>query len=286
MADKTHKISLSFLVDKLNKQFGGTAGNIAYNLKLLGIDPFILSAAGNDFSQYDDFLKENLIETKYIKRVTDEITGSYFVVTDMEDNQIGSFYVGATKHAQDLDIPKKLSEFAIISATTPDAMRKAVAQSIDQHIKFMYDPAFQIGSLSREDLKAGIDACQIFIGNDYEIALVERKFNIDHQELVNMVPILITTLGASGSIVEAENKKIEIKPAMVSEVLDPTGAGDAFRGGFMAGYFRGFDLRTCGQMGSVSAAYTVEKYGTMTHDYAPNEFLTRYNQNYSNNLNL
>jgi len=114
MADKTHKISLSFLVDKLNKQFGGTAGNIAYNLKLLGIDPFILSAAGNDFSQYDDFLKENLIETKYIKRVTDEITGSYFVVTDMEDNQIGSFYVGATKHAQDLDIPKKLSEFAII----------------------------------------------------------------------------------------------------------------------------------------------------------------------------
>lgn len=286
MMDKTHKISLSFLVDKLNKQFGGTAGNIAYSLKLLGVDPFILSAAGNDFSPYEEFLKTNLMETKYIKQLSDVVTGSYFVVTDQEDNQIGSFYSGATKYAHDLDIPDKLSEFVIISSTTPEAMRKAVKQCLETKTKYLYDPAFQIGSLSEEDLKTGIVGCQIFIGNDYEIALVEKKFNIDHQSLVSMVPILITTLGAGGSTIETREEKIEIKPALATEVLDPTGAGDAFRGGFMAGYLRGYDLKTCGQIGSITAVYTVERYGTMTHKFTQNEFLSRYKQNYSESLNL
>ncbi len=286
MMDKTHKISLSFLVDKLNKQFGGTAGNIAYSLKLLGVDPFILSSAGNDFGPYEEFLKKNLMETKYIKQVTDVVTGSYFVVTDQEDNQIGSFYGGAIKYAHELDIPDNLSDFVIISSTTPEAMNKAVNQCIQRKIKFMYDPAFQIGGLSIDDLKAGIAGCQIFIGNDYEIALVEKKFNIDHRTLVGMVQILITTLGASGSIIETKDEKIDIKPAKATEVLDPTGAGDAFRGGFMAGYLRGYDLKTCGQMGSIAAVYTVERYGTMTHKITQDEFLSRYKQNYSVALNL
>ena len=286
MMDKTHKISLSFLVDKLNKQFGGTAGNIAYSLKLLGVDPFILSSAGNDFGPYEEFLKKNLMETKYIKQVTDVVTGSYFVVTDQEDNQIGSFYGGAIKYAHELDIPDNLSDFVIISSTTPEAMNKAVNQCIQRKIKFMYDPAFQIGGLSIDDLKAGIAGCQIFIGNDYEIALVEKKFNIDHRTLVGMVQILITTLGASGSIIETKDEKIDIKPAKATEILDPTGAGDAFRGGFMAGYLRGYDLKTCGQMGSIAAVYTVERYGTMTHKITQDEFLSRYKQNYSVALNL
>ncbi len=286
MMDKTHKISLSFLVDKLNKQFGGTAGNIAYTLKLLGVEPYILSAAGNDFEPYERFLIENKMETKYIKQVVDVVTGSYFVVTDQEDNQIGSFYGGALKYAHELDVPENISEFVIISSTTPEAMRKAVDQCIKRKIKYMYDPAFQIGGLPIEDLRAGIDGCQIFIGNDYEIALVEKKFNIDHQALVSMGPILITTLGASGSTIETKDEKIEIKPALATEVLDPTGAGDAFRGGFMAGYLRGYDLKTCGQMGSIAAVYTVEKYGTITHKFTQDEFLSKYKQNYSVALNL
>lgn len=286
MMDKTHKISLSFLVDKLNKQFGGTAGNIAYSLKLLGIEPFILSSAGHDFGPYNEFLKNNLMETKYIKQVSDVVTGSYFVVTDQEDNQIGSFYGGATKYAHELDIPENLSQFVIVSSTTAEAMKMAVDQCIERKIKFMYDPAFQIGGLPVEDLKHGIENCQIFIGNDYEIALVEKKLNIEHEALIKMMPILITTLGASGSVIENKEQRIEIKPAKADLVLDPTGAGDAFRGGFMAGYLRGYDLQTCGQMGSIAAVYTVEKYGTMTHKFTKDEFISRYKQNYLAILNL
>lgn len=286
MPDKTHKISLSFLVDKLNKQFGGTAGNIAYSLKLLGIEPFILSVAGNDFTEYKRFFINKKIPTKYIKEYRDVTTGSYFVVTDQDDNQIGSFYSGATKYAQNLSVPVGISDFVIISATAPEAMKKAVLECKQNKQKYLYDPAFQVGSLSEKELLEGISDAEIFIGNDYEITLVEKKLGVSHADLRKMVPVLITTLGGNGSLIETKKNKIEIKPAIPSEVLDPTGAGDAFRGGFVAGYLRGFDLKTCGQMGSVASVYTVEKYGTITHSYTKQGFISRYFENFAQRLVL
>ena len=153
-------------------------------------------------------------------------------------------------------------------------------------LPYLYDPAFQIGNFTKEELIDGISHAQILIGNDYEIALIEEKLGLSHEELILMVPILITTLGSKGSIIEKRNDAMHIKPAKPHNTSDPTGAGDAFRSGFLAGYLRGFDLQICGQMGSVAAVYTVEKYGTQTHEYTVPEFAERYKENYGSILKL
>lgn len=288
MPDKIHKISLSFLVDKLEKQMGGTAGNIAYTLNLLGIAPIILAPAGNDFGPYRHYLSQMKISTEYIKIHNDVATGSYFVVTDQDDNQIGSFYAGATRYASQLRISgiKPKPTFAVLAPTDPLAML-SYAKDCQQHkIPYLFDPAFQIESFSKANLLDSISHAQIFIGNDYEISLVEKKLGVTHTKLTKLVPVLVTTLGAKGSLIESGGEGIVIKPANPQNVSDPTGAGDAFRGGFIAGLLRGLDFQTCGQIGSVAAVYTVEKYGTMTHKYSLNEFITRYKRNFDKKLVL
>jgi len=288
MPDKIHKISLSFLVDTLSKQMGGTAGNIAYSLNLLNTHPIILASAGNDFEPYLKFLQHNKISTTYIKIYEDVTTGSYFVVTDQDDNQIGSFYTGALKYAPRLRIAtiKPLPGFAILAPNDPKAMLSFASECQESNIPYLFDPAFQIENINKSGLHKAISRSQIFIGNDYEISLTEKILSLTHVQLTGMVPILITTLGAQGSIIEYSEKKIVIKPAKPKNISDPTGAGDAFRSGFVAGYMRGFDLKTCGQMGSVAAVYTVEKYGTMTHKYLLKEFVARYQKNFDQKLVL
>lgn len=288
MPDKIHKISLSFLVDKLDKQMGGTAGNIAYTLNLLGIAPTILAPAGNDFGPYKHHLSQKKISTKHIKIYNDVTTGSYFVVTDQDDNQIGSFYTGATRYASQLRISgiKPKPTFAILAPTDPLAMLSYARECQQHKIPYLFDPAFQIESFSKADLLNTISHAQIFIGNDYEISLVEKKLGITYTQLTKLVPVLITTLGAKGSLIESGRERIVIKPAKPQNVSDPTGAGDAFRGGFIAGLLRGLDLQTCGQMGSLAAVYTVEKYGTITHGYTKPEFIKRYQDNFDHRLVL
>lgn len=285
MPDKIHKISLSFLVETLNKQFGGTAGNIAYTLKLLGIDPTILASAGNDFYEYKKHLVSHKISTTMIAVHKDVKTSSYFVVTDTDDNQIGSFYIGAMKYAKNISV-KQACDFTVLAPTEPGAMKKYVAQCRKLRLRYLYDPAFQIGNFSSEELRDGITGAQILIGNDYEIALIGQKLDVSHEELVVMVPILITTLGAKGSIIETRKESIHCKPAKPKNTSDPTGAGDAYRAGFITGYLRGLSLKVCGQIGSVAAVYTVEKYGTQTHHYTKKEFIKRYYENFSTKIIL
>jgi adenosine kinase len=290
MPEKIHKLSLSFLVNKLNKQFGGTAGNIAYTLRLLGIDPLLAAPAGNDFDIYGKFLIKHGISVEHIPVYKNVSTSSYFVVTDKEDNQIGSFYLGASKHADKISIKntagKNSASLAVLAPTEPGAMKKYVRECREQKIPYLYDPAFQIGNFSAPDLREGIVGSAIFIGNDYEIALVEQKLGISHEELIMMVPVLVTTLGSKGSVIETRKESIYIKPAKPKNTTDPTGAGDAYRAGFLAGYVRGYDLSVCGQMGSVAAVYTVEKYGTVTHTFTKEEFIKRYRDNYGHPLRL
>lgn len=288
MEDKIHSISLSFLVDSLKKQQGGTAGNIAYSSKLLGLNPYIFSQAGNDFSPYKKFLTSKKISTKYIAEYTDVSMSSYFVVTDKANNQIGSFYTGAIQYAtkHSLKEVKEKIDFAIIAPTNPQAMIQAVQTCQKMKIPYMFDPAFQIAVFSSEELLLGINKAQILIGNDYEIGLIEEKLDISHEELVAKVPVLITTLGSKGSIIETIKNSIHIKPAKVKSDIDPTGAGDAYRAGFIAGYLRNLALDVCGQMGSVAAAYTVELYGTQTHDFTKKNFIRRYSENFKSSISL
>lgn len=288
MPDKIHQISLSFIVDTLKKQFGGTAGNIAYSLKLLGIEPRIIAPAGNDFEPYQKFLLKHRIDISGIPIRKDVATSSYFVITDTDDNQIGSFYLGASKYAKNLSVidKKNRSNFVVLAPTDPEAMKKYVAECRENKITYLYDPAFQIGVFTPDDLLKGISGAKILIGNDYEISLIEKKLKINHAQLLKLCPIVITTLGVKGSIIETHDKKIAIRSAKPKAIVDPTGAGDAYRSGFLAGYMQGFDLQICGQMGAVAAVYTVEKYGTVTHSFSKKDFIKRYRENYKGNLVL
>lgn len=283
MPDKLHILSLSFLADRMSKQFGGCAANLAYTLKLLGIDPTVVTAAGNDWSQYKKFLSKHNISTKRITVFHDEPCSSYHVITDRDDNQIGAFYVGASRYNDRLKIPGQ-ADFVTIGPTDPGAMIMYVHQS--QGMRYLYDPAFQIGNFSPEELRKGITGSEITIGNDYEIALIEQKLKITHEELVVMVPVLITTLGAKGCVIETRKEKIHCKAAKPVQESDPTGAGDAYRAGFLAGYLRKLDLKECGQMGSVAAAYTVETYGTQTHTFTKKGFMKRYVDNFGEKIIL
>ncbi len=282
MPDKIHKISFSPLVDTLNKQFGGTAVNIGYSLKLLGIEPIILTSAGNDFAPYKKFLRKHKISTQYIPEISSAVCGTYFIVTDKDDNQIGAYYKGALTHNRILSVStiKEHIDFFVIAPDEPKAMKQYIAESKKRHIPYLYDPAFQIGDFTADELRDGISGAKILIGNDYEIALIEQKLYITHEKLIAMVPILITTLGSKGSIIETPKEAIHIKPAKPINTSDPTGAGDAYRAGFVAGYLRGYDLAVCGRMGSVAAVYTVEKYGTQTHHFTKKEFIKRYYENF------
>jgi adenosine kinase len=288
MPDKIHCLSLSFLVDKLSKQYGGTAGNIAYTLNLLGITPLVLAPAGNDFVPYREFWEANKIPMKYVAIHKNVSTSAYFVMTDRDDNQIGSFFTGAMMYAKKLHIPsvKDPYAFVMLAPTEPKAMKQYVRECTRLGKEYMYDPAFQIGNFTASDLRDGITHAKILIGNDYEIALIEQKLGISHEELILMVPILITTLGPKGSIIETRHDAIHVKRANAENVCDPTGAGDAYRAGFLAGYLRGFPLDVCGQMGATAAVYTVEKYGTQTHTFTPKQFIARYKENFGKRIVL
>jgi len=168
----------------------------------------------------------------------------------------------------------------------PTAMKKYVTECKKFQKPYLYDPAFQIDNFTAEELRDGITGAKILIGNDYEIALIEQKLEITHEKLVTIVPILVTTLGAKGSVIETKSDRIYSKSAKPKNVIDPTGAGDAFRAGFIVGYLRGYGLSVCGQMGAVAAAYTVEKYGTQTHAFTRAEFIKRYYENYRTKIIL
>ncbi len=292
MPDKIHQISLSFLVDDLKKQWGGTAGNIAYSLGLLGIKPILLATAGNDFAPYKKYLQKTGVVTSHVKEIKNIATGSYFVITDQSDNQIGAFYTGAMRHAHKLSL-KKINgkiDLVVIAPNDPTAMQRFVLECQEMQIPYMYDPAFQIGQLTKADLMRGVLKAHILIGNDYEIALIMNRLHLTKEQLLKRSGIIITTLGNKGARIEdlasGVYEEFVIKPAKAKKIIDPTGAGDCFRSGFLAGFIQGFDLQTCGQMGALTAVYTVEKYGTTTHTFTKKEFVKRYEQNYRKGLEL
>ena len=288
MEDKIHSLSLSFLVDNLKKQHGGTGANIAYTLKLLGINPYLLACSGNDFSSYKAFLKKQKISTEYIKENKELATSSYFGITDHDNNQIGSFYVGAMKDASKLSLHlvKQPIDFVVIAPTDPKAMTKAVKECRALKLPYLYDPAFQIATFSKSELEEGLLGAKMFIANDYEMNLVQDKLEMSHEEIVARVPIVVTTIGGKGSIIETRTDSIHVKPAKIKKVLDPTGAGDCYRAGFLAGFLRNYPLDICGKMGSVAAVYTVEKYGTQTHTFTKGEFIRRFEENFPGDITL
>ncbi len=282
MPDKIHQINLSFLVNSLKIEKGGTAGNIAYNLAHLKIPVSILGIAGSDFSTYGTYLKKTGVDTSKIK-IIDDFTSSAFILTDIQDNQITAFYPGAMNQAASLSLDKNC-EFVVISPNNPLAMVKFAKEAKSFGIPYMLDPGMQLPALNNEDLMNMVVGAEILIGNDYEIELLKKKIEVDENQLLGLVKILITTFGPNGSKIQTGQKVFQVAAANPEKVADPTGAGDAYRAGFLAGYMNKLDLKICGQMGSITSCYAVEKYGTTTHTFTIEGFRQKYKENFGEDL--
>lgn len=288
MPDKIHMLNVSFLVEQMRKGFGGTAGNIAYSLSLLGIRTELMGIVGSDFDSYREFLEKNEIGTTYIKTVNNYFTSTAFGITDSRDNQIWSFYAGADSLSEScsvFSIDGKI-DFGVIAPHNPRAMLKYAREYQKMKIPYLFDPGMQLPWLEGTDLKESFAGAKIIIGNDYEVSVMEKKTAMKLNSLAKSGKIIITTLGDKGSRVVSKDESIDIETAKVRNTSDPAGAGDAYRSGFLAGYLRRYPLKTCGQMGSIASCYTVEKYGTTTHFYTVDQFARRYKENFDEEITL
>lgn len=281
LPDKIHNLNVSFLIGGMKLNFGGTAGNIAYNLKLLGENPVIISTAGKDFEKYKNWLEKNKIDHSGIKIIKDEFTALAHIITDQSDNQITAFYPGSMKYSAG-KIQKKLSKsaFAVVAPGYKQDMVNYARIYKENNIPYIFDPGQQITSLDKKDLKNGIEGARVFISNDYELSLVMKKTGWNESDIMERAKILVTTLGEKGSVIKTQKEKLEILPAKPESVSDPTGAGDAYRAGFIKGLINKWPLEKCGKLASIISAYTVETYGTQTHKFGWEDIKARYKNNF------
>jgi adenosine kinase len=284
-----HILSVCFTVDRLERGWGGTGGNIVYTLKLLGDDPLIVSVVGKDGQAYLEYLKKNGIASGNIIEDDQLYTASAHITTDRDNNQVTAFYNGPLERAQEISVYDLKQKFtlAIIAPTAKEVMMRHIKECQELGIPAVFDPGQQITTFNDVELRSVISQSAFVIGNDYEIKLLQERTGWDAAEILKNVPVMITTLGERGSIVTtSDGDEFDIKPCPPESVDDPTGAGDAYRAGFFVGVEKGFDYQTCGQMGSVAASYAVESYGTQHHQFTAKEFCKRYEKTYGQALEL
>ncbi len=284
LPEKLKTLSVSFRMQKLNKNFGGVAGNIAYTLSLLNLSSQIVASGGAfDFQNYMQHLKTHGINTDTINLVADEFTANAFIMTDRNNCQITGFYPGALSSDKLLSLNScKNIDFVILGPTDTEAMIRFVKEAKEKNIPYLYNPVQHIPELTGPKLKDAIQGAEILIGNDYEIALILKKTRLAKKDLLQKAKIVITTLGERGSLIETAKEKVTVGIAKSAKIVDPTGAGDAYIAGFVAGYVRKLSLQTCGQMGAVAAAYAIENYGTQNHKFSTYDFQKRYQQTFGN----
>ena len=291
--DRMDRLSVSFLVDSMRKVRGGVAPNIAYTLALLGLRPLVMATAGVDALDYSRWLAEQGIDTSSLHICDDLFTASFFVSTDQAQNQIATFYAGAMARAATLSFrelsPSSVS-LAIISPNAPEAMAKYATECRELHIAYVYDPSQQVARLSGEEILDGLRGAAMLIANEYEFGVIEKKTGLSEAEVLSHVPVLIVTRGAEGSTIELRGGQPEapagattfrIPPARLrGPAVDPTGVGDAFRGGLLAARHHGLPWEVAGRVGSVAAVYALEAVGPQPPRYAVADFIARYGENF------
>jgi adenosine kinase len=271
------RVSLSFLVDTMDKRRGGCAPNIAYTLALLGERPRLMATAGQDFADYRRWLEAAHVDTSLVKEIDGKFTASFFCSTDLESNQIASFYTGAMANAGELsfrDVPD--CGLAIISPNDPGAMLQYAEECRAVGIPYIWDPGQQCARMSGEELKDGLAGATLVISNDYELELIRQKTGLEEEAILSLSGALVVTRGEDGCSVLERHGRTDVPAVPPHRIVDPTGVGDAFRGGFLKGMARGAAYPVCAQMGSVAAAYALEHLGGLSHAYTWAEFLQRY----------
>lgn len=285
LPEQIHNLNVSFFVDEFRESYGGTAGNIAYNLGLLKSNFITWANVGEDFKNYQQWLEKNNINISKIKIFKDKKTASAYIITDQADNQITGFFPGAMMESISLKpIPLKNIGLAIVSPQNPIDMVELPLLFKENEIPYIFDPGQQITALSGEQLKQSISKSKALIGNDYEIKLIQEKTKWTLEDIQKETEILIITLGEKGSKIYRKNKEYTINPAEAENTSDPTGAGDAYRAGLIVGLIKNWPLQKIGQFAGLMAVYTVEKYGTQTHSFTLAELSKRYRQNFKEKL--
>jgi len=286
LPDKTHILNLSFLVDDLRKRRGGVAGNYAYNLHLLGYPAAVLATAGSDAAEYRAWLEGHGIDCRGLRLLDDEMTATGFTTTDMDDNQLTGYYGGAMRKAAllGLDDGPPNPEAVIIGPNDPAAMTRLAGEARDRALKFVFDPAHQLPHLSGDDLTSSSRGAWILIGNDYELEMISQRTGREVVGLLELSEMVVTTLGRHGSRIATRSQTVDVPAAPATREVDPTGAGDAYRSGLVAGLLRGLDLLSAGRVASLAATYAIEQVGTIEHTYTIEEFAGRYREAFGTSL--
>jgi len=282
LPDKIHILNVCFNVNGLTEKFGGTAGNIAYSLSLLQEQPFILATIGKDYQNYFEWLKKSNISVDGIRIIPGEFTAGAYITTDMADNQITGFNPGAMKYASGYEFEDAASATAItfIAPGNLDDMISYARICRGKGVSYICDPGQSLSKWDGKILTEWLHGSTALISNDYELELIMKMTGMKKEGLLQHTEKIITTLGENGSVIHFPDSDIRIPAAKVSDVVDPTGAGDAYRAGLLKGMTSGRDIETSARMGAVAAVYAIEHYGTQEHAYTYEEFVERYRSNF------
>ena len=286
LPEKAHILNLSFLVDSMVKRKGGVAGNYAYSFQLLGYPSAVLATAGDDGADYRAFLEGLGVDCRGLRLLEGEHTASGFSTVDLDHNGIWGYYGGAMNQAAILGLDDTVPnpEAVIIGPNAPDAMFRLVGECRERGVPFIFDPAHQLPHLTKQHLEDCAQGAWILIGNDYELELIQERTGRDVNGLLELSEMVVTTLGADGSRIRTRDREVRIPTAAAREVVDPTGAGDAYRAGLVSGLLRGLPPERAGRIAGLAGTYAVEQPGTMEHHYTREEFAARYREAFGEDL--
>ncbi len=285
LPDKVHILNVSFQVPDMRREFGGCAGNIAYNLKLLGIDPWPLGTVGKDFGPYAEWLDRCRIDRRFIKVIDVAYTAQAFITTDMADNQITAFHPGAMNysHQAGMDGASNI-KVGMVSPDGREGMIHHAAEFVRRQIPFVFDPGQGLILFNGEELARFVDQATWVTVNDYEAQLLQERTGQSLEQLAKRVQALIVTLGAQGSRIYTDGKTIDIPAATPRVVKDPTGCGDAYRAGLLYGLTQELDWETTGRVASLMGSLKIEQPGTQNHRFTMDEFRARFHAAFARHL--
>jgi adenosine kinase len=279
LPDRIHTLSVSFLVPQMRRNFGGCAGNIAFNLKLLGLDSHVLATVGDDFDPYETWMRRHGLSLKYVRRIEGAFTAQAFITTDLDDNQITAFHPGAMQHAGELEVPRDAGiSLGLVGPDSRDAMLRHAEQFTAANIPFIFDVGQGLPLFDGAELGRFIDQASWTVVNDYEAEVVQERTGLSAAAIAAQCQAYVITRGAQGSEIHAGGRSIRIPPVAAARVVDPTGAGDAYRAGLIYGITRGLDWETTGRVASLMGALKVAHHGTQTHAADAADIGARFHQ--------
>ena len=282
LPEQVHILNVSFLVPELRREYGGCAGNIAYNLKLLGAEALIMATVGKDFQPYSQWLAYCGLSQEFVRVLDDSFTAQAYITTDMDDNQITAFHPGAMSFSHaNLVPPHRGIKVGIVSPDGKEGMVEHAKQFHSAGIPFIFDPGQGMPMFNGEELLKFVELADWVTLNDYEAKLMEERTGLSPEQLAAKVKALIVTKGGDGSLIYTEGGILEIPSAKPKAVVDPTGCGDAYRAGLLYGLTEEFDWETTGRIASLLGAIKVETPGTQNHGFSLNEFKERYRENFA-----